>query len=109
MDSHLARMRDRHGLGSDFQAHIFLPSKAARFWTKGDSSILPILSDSELGVIYDGNPQQEQPTRILSLLVHGDSAEAFNLMPLDAVRKRIVTGLEKLWPGIKDESQDIEF
>jgi len=95
--------------GSYFKAHIFVPAKAARFWTKGDSSILPILSDSELGVIYDGNPQQEQPAKILSLLVHGDSAEAFNLMPLDAVRKRIVTGLDKLWPGIKDEIQDIEF
>src|SRR5207249_12122871 len=39
--------------GSYFKAHIFLPGKAARFWTKGDNSILPILSDSELGVIYD--------------------------------------------------------
>ena len=95
--------------GSYFKAHIFLPGKATRFWTKGDSSILPILSDSEMGVIYDGNPQQEQPTKILSLLVHGDSAEAFNLMPLDAVRKRIVTGLDKLWPGIAGEIQDMEF
>jgi len=41
------------------------------------ASILPILSDSDLGVIYDGNPTQDGPTKVLSLLVHGDAAETF--------------------------------
>ncbi len=95
--------------GSYFKAHIFVPGRAARHWTKDGTSVLPILSDSELGVIYDGNPQQDEPTKILSLLVHGDSAETFNMMPLDKVRARIVEGLDKLWPGIKDEIQDMEF
>jgi len=97
------------GWGSYFKAHIFVPGRAARHWTKDGTSVLPILSDSELGVIYDGNPQQDEPTKILSLLVHGDSAETFNMMPLDKVRAQIVASLDKLWPGIKDEIQDMEF
>lgn len=95
--------------GSYFKAHVFMPAKSSRYWTKDGASILPILSDSELGVIYDGNPHEEAPAKILSLLVHGDSAEAFNMMPLDKVRVEIVSGLNKLWPGIKNEIQDIEF
>jgi monoamine oxidase len=95
--------------GSYFKAHVFLPAKAVRFWTANDSSILPILSDSELGVIYDGNPQQDGPTKILSLLVHGDAAENDNMVPLDQTRKQIVDGLDKLWPGIKSEIEEIEF
>jgi len=95
--------------GSYFKAHVFLPGKAARYWTQDGTSILPILSDSELGVIYDGNPQQEEPTKILSLLVHGDAAETDNMVTLDHARQQIIAGLDKLWPGIKGEIQDIEF
>jgi len=95
--------------GSYFKAHVFLPAKSARFWTANDTSILPILSDSELGVIYDGNPQQDGPTKILSLLVHGDPAESDNMVPLDQTRKQIGDGLDKLWPGIKEEIEGIEF
>jgi monoamine oxidase len=100
---------DTMAWGAYFKAHIFLPAKAARFWTKDQTSILPILTDSDLGVIYDGNPQQDEPTKILSLLVHGDTAESFNMIPLDGVRKQITDGLDKLWPGIKNEIQTMEF
>jgi monoamine oxidase len=95
--------------GAYFKAHVFLPSRAARFWTANDLSVLPILTDSELGVIYDGNPHQDEPTKILSLLVYGDAAELFNLAPLDQTRARIEKGLNDLWPGIKNEIQGIEF
>jgi monoamine oxidase len=95
--------------GSYFKAHVFLPAKAARFWTRNDASILPVLSDSELGVIYDGNPHQDEPLKILSLLVYGDSAELFNLAPVDQTRARIANELEAMWPGIKAEIQSMEF
>jgi monoamine oxidase len=95
--------------GAYFKAHVFLPARAARFWTTNDASILPVLTDSELGVIYDGNPHQAEPTKILSLLVHGDTAELFNLAPLDQARVRIANGLNELWPGIKAEIHDMEF
>lgn len=95
--------------GAYFKAHVFLPGRAARFWTTNGASILPILSDSELGVIYDGNPHQDEPMKILSLLVHGDAAELFNLAPLDTARARIIAGLDQFWPGIKAEIQGMEF
>jgi monoamine oxidase len=95
--------------GAYFKAHVFLPSRAARFWTTSNESILPLLTDSELGVIYDGNPQQDEPTKILSLLVYGDTAELFNMSPLDQTRTRIANGLNELWPGIKSDIQGMEF
>jgi monoamine oxidase len=95
--------------GSYFKAHVFVPSRATRYWTVDDTSILPILSDSELGVIYDGNPAQDGPLKVISLLIYGDTAEAFNLAPLDEARAQITAGLDKLWPGIGSEIQNVEF
>ncbi len=95
--------------GSYFKAHVFLPSKVSSYWTKNDLSILPILSDSELGVIYDGNPSQKTKTKILSLLISGKHAETFNMMPLDLVRPQIQSSLEKIFPGIKKEILGMEF
>ena len=95
--------------GAYFKAHVFLPGRAAHFWTTNKESILPLLTDSELGVIYDGNPQQDEPTKILSLLIYGDAAEVFNLSPLDTARARIADGLDALWPGVKNEIQGMEF
>src|SRR5688572_20090153 len=97
------------GWGSYFKAHVFLPPRAARFWTTNDASILPVLTDSDLGVIYDGNPHQDEPIKILSLLVYGEAAELCNLAPADQTRARIANGLDALWPGIKAEIQHMEF
>lgn len=95
--------------GSYFKAHIFLDAEAQRHWTAGESSMLPILSDSELGVIYDGNPGSEGKIKVLSLLTTGGSAEAYNLMPLDQVRETLSAGLDRLWPGIKSDIKSMEF
>ncbi len=95
--------------GSYFKAHLFVAPAAEKFWIKKKASILPILSDSDMGVIYDGNPDQKGKTRIVSILVTGDAAEAFNMMPLDQVRTNITQGFEKLWPGFGKEIKGIEF
>ncbi|MGZ3699557.1 MAG: flavin monoamine oxidase family protein, partial [Bdellovibrionota bacterium] len=97
--------------GSYFKAHIFLPPTAEHYWNVGvgGSSILPLLSDSELGVIYDGNPDQKGKTRIMSLLITGSHAETFNFMPLDYVRPQLEAALERLFPGIAKEIQGMEF
>ncbi|MEW6055655.1 MAG: NAD(P)/FAD-dependent oxidoreductase [Bdellovibrionota bacterium] len=96
--------------GAYFKAHVFVPESAKKYWSdsKGNS-FLPILSDSSLGVIYDGNPDQQAKTKILSLLTHGPSAEAFNLMPLDQVRGIIKAEFDRLWPGFSKEIHSIEF
>jgi len=97
------------GWGAYFKAHIFVPRSAEKYWTKAGASILPILSDSELGVIYDGNLTYTGKTKIISLLVHGAMADVYNMMPLDQVRAQIYAGFEKLWPGFTKEILDIEF
>jgi len=95
--------------GAYFKAHVFVSANAKKFWTKDGQSILPLVSDSDIGVVYDGNFDQKTKSKILSLLITGAVAEAYNLMPLDQVRSRIVAGLDKLWPGLGAEIQDIEF
>lgn len=95
--------------GAYFKAHVFVTKAAERFWTRAGSSILPLLSDSELGVIYDANPDQNSSVRVLSLLITGSIAEGFNMMPQDVVRETITRGLERLWPGIKKELRGMEL
>lgn len=94
--------------GSYFKAHVFVPPSAEKYWQRNGVSMLPILSDSELGVIYDGNPDQKDGTRVISLLVNGDAAERFNFMPLDAVRSEVLQTFEKLLPGLAAEVIDFE-
>ena len=105
------------GWGSYFKAHILLPQSAEKFWTVRGRSMLPILSDSDLGVIYDGNPDQvagslsKSPPdlKILSLLIPGERAERFNFLPLDSVRQEIKLAFDKLWPGLSANIVDMEF
>lgn len=96
------------GWGSYFKVHVFVSEKAERFWAKDGQSMLPILTDSSLGVIYDGNPEQKG-TKILSLLIFGDEAERYNLMALSDVGSEIRSNFEKLWPGFSKEILDLEF
>lgn len=96
------------GWGSYFKAHVFVNPSAEKFWTKNGTSVLPILSDSELGVIYEGNPDQKG-SPIISLLISADHAEKYNMMPQDQVRTEILAGFERLWPGFTKEIREIEF
>lgn len=94
--------------GSYFKAHVFVSPQAKTFWMQKEISLLPILSDSELGVIYEGNPGQEGP-KIISLLVHGEHAETFNMLPGDQVRAQLKGAFEKLWPGFSSHITGIEL
>jgi monoamine oxidase len=63
-----------------------------------------------LGVIYDGNRDQEGvSTKVISLLITGDDAERMNMMPQDLTRKEIYAAFDKLWPGFSKEIKGIEF
>lgn len=95
--------------GSYFKAHVFVPEEASKFWSKNGNSILPILSDSELGVIYFGNPDQKSKTKIISLLVTGARAEAFNFMNEDQTRSMITKGFDRIWPGFSKMMKGMEF
>jgi monoamine oxidase len=95
--------------GSYFKAHVFLPREAFGAFERDQHSLLPLLSDSELGVMYDGNPDQRTKTRVLSLLISGPHAETFNMMPLDEVRRSLRARMEALFPGLASQIHGIEF
>ena len=107
------------GWGSYFKVHVLLPRSSEKFWTVRGRSMLPVLSDSDLGVIYDGNPDQANgggdgdvdgnSLRILSLLIGGDRAERLNFTPLDRAREEIKAAFDKLWPGLSATIVDMEF
>lgn len=95
--------------GSYFKVHVFAKPNASQFWMQEGQSILPILSDSNLGVIYEGDLEPNGTVRILSLLVHGSPAEAFNMMQPQKVGKEILASLEHLWKGFHEHYVDMEF
>jgi monoamine oxidase len=82
--------------GAYFTAHVFLAPAGAEAWIRQGTSLLPLLTDGPLGVIYDGG--QAGAERVLSLLASGAHAERYNLQSPDATRQELATALEALWP-----------
>jgi monoamine oxidase len=99
--------------GSYFTAHVILDKAAAKFWTVSGENILPILSDSPLGVIYgDFDLKDKNENVLLNLLVTGPDAEKFNLravMAMDSVRHELTAEFEKKWPGSSKLIKKFEF
>ncbi len=95
--------------GSYFKAHLMVNKSAEKFWKRNGETILPYLSDSELGVIYEGNPDQKSKTKIISLLITGTNAETFNFMNQDQINKILKEKFEKFWPGFSKEIIDMHF
>ncbi|MCQ8129944.1 flavin monoamine oxidase family protein [Methylomonas rivi] len=87
--------------GAYFTAHVLLDNRASRFWTQDQESILPILSDGPLGVIYEGHTAANRDA-LLNLLISGSHAERFNARgdTPEETKAILSTALEKLWPGI---------
>ena len=96
--------------GSYFTAHVIMKSSAKRFWSKDGESLLPILTDGPVGVIYGTDAESKDHTMI-NLLVTGDYAEKYNARtgPLDAVTTEIKGELNKLWPGVGAEVEQMTF
>ena len=100
--------------GSYFTAHLILDAKASHYWSSKGESILPIMSDGPLGVIYEGHndidPKNQKYT-MLNLLVNGESAETFNARTgtMNDVRTTLLKNFEKLWPDIGKHIQKIVF
>ncbi|MGZ3804377.1 MAG: flavin monoamine oxidase family protein [Pseudobdellovibrionaceae bacterium] len=99
------------GWGAYFTAHLVLDGKASHYWTQNGESILPIISDSSIGVIYEGKSEDDKKNAMLNLLITGDAAEGFNARvgTLDDVRATLLKEFEKLWPGIGKHIKKIVF
>ncbi|MEK7287839.1 MAG: FAD-dependent oxidoreductase [Elusimicrobiota bacterium] len=100
---------DSMSYGSYFKVHALVPKNTERYWTSAGHSSLPILTDNDLGVVYQGDTGQGSDTFIVSLLIFGNTAEGYNLMPADEVRQNVKAGFERLWPGFSKEIQEIHF
>jgi len=89
------------GWGAYFTAHVAVAPEAARYWESLGTDVLPILTGSTLGVIYEGKSPTGSRERLLNLLITGDYGEAFNArtMSFDQVGAQIRSGFEALWPG----------
>lgn len=97
--------------GAYFTAHVFVDKEAAQYWTVGTETILPILSDSAVGVIYEGHSAQSPSNYLLNLLVTGDQAEVFNsrTISFDEVGEMIRSEFDKLWSGFSKYIQRMTF
>lgn len=88
--------------GSYFTAHVFMAPEAKKYWTspKGES-YLPILSDSQLGVIYSATESKKDNAFILNLLITGEAAEKFNYRAIlfESVRNDLNNEFNKIWAG----------
>jgi monoamine oxidase len=97
--------------GAYFTAHVLVNNKASHFWTRKGDSLLPILSDGPLGVIYEGKSEPNKDA-VLNLLVNGAYAERFNSRvsggPED-VQETLLEAFEKQWPGFRPSVKQITF
>jgi len=96
--------------GAYFTAHVLVDNKASHYWTHKGDSLLPILSDGPLGVIYEGKSEANKDA-VLNLLVSGDYAERFNsrVSALEDVQKILLEAFEKQWPGFRQSVKQMTF
>lgn len=96
--------------GAYFTAHVKLDAAAGRFWTQNGESILPILTDGPLGVIYEGHSEPGQDA-LLNLLVTGGHAERFNsrIGNPDQIRETLTAALDQQWPGFRGMVKQMTF
>ncbi|GIW22066.1 MAG: hypothetical protein KatS3mg068_1073 [Candidatus Sericytochromatia bacterium] len=98
--------------GSYFTAHVFFAPDTKKYWIddKGQN-ILPILSDSPLGVIYSADRKDDKSPYIVNLLITGEYAEKFNYRGLlfDEIRNELNLAFEKIWKGSSKKIIKYEF
>jgi monoamine oxidase len=96
--------------GAYFTAHVLVDSKASHFWMHKDESVLPILTDGPLGVIYEGKSEPGKDAA-LNLLVTGSYAERFNsrVNGLEDDQKTLLEAFDKQWPGFSQSVKQMIF
>ncbi|WP_446808248.1 flavin monoamine oxidase family protein [Methylomonas sp. 2BW1-5-20] len=100
--------------GAYFTAHVRVDKVASRFWSLDGASVLPIMTDSVLGVIYEGaSVPNSDPGNdaLLNLLVSGADAERFNsrMSDPDQIQETLLTTFDKLWPGFRQSVKQMSF
>jgi monoamine oxidase len=80
--------------------HFVVDKKVHSLWGGVDNMPFPVLTSGPLGVVYGIHPSPPtQPLEVFSLLVHGDAASAYHLMPREVKRQELLRELDAVWPG----------
>ena len=110
LDDKLRQAIDGQTWGAYFTAHVIVDDAAKAYWEKNGESILPILTEGALGVIYEGETEGKGH-QLVNLLVTGDWAETFNARTgsVDQVRAQLVAAFDKQWPGFSKHVQQMTF
>lgn len=89
------------GRGQYAVVHLLIDKAAHQLWGGVEARPFPVLTDGPLGTIYGVRTPSpaSQPSEVFSLLIHGNNARAFHLVPREQKRAELVAELEKLWPG----------
>ena len=96
--------------GAYFTAHLTVDNAANSFWTHAGESVLPILTDGPLGVIYEGATKPGEDA-LLNLLVSGADAERFNsrISDPDQIQEALLAAFDKQWPGFRQSVKQMSF
>jgi monoamine oxidase len=90
------------GRGQYTVVHLLIDRDAEPLWLLDGKSPMAVLTDGPLGVVYgfSEEPPASSPVGVFSLLVHGNAAAAFHMIPREVRLREIDEHLEQLWPGL---------
>lgn len=98
------------GRGQYTVVHMLMPKEARKLWMIGGKPPLALLTDGALGVVYGtfGEPPKGSENEVFALLVHGQAAAAFHMVPRDIKLRELNTHLDQLWPGFSKQVQSTQ-
>jgi monoamine oxidase len=91
------------GLGQYTVVHFLISKEARSLWTLAGETVLPVLTDGPLGVVYGVQHESSpsQPLDVFALLIYGMRARMWHMVPRDLKIDEALGELDRLWPGFK--------
>jgi monoamine oxidase len=85
--------------------HFLMKREARKLWLVDDVTPFAMLSDGPLGVIYgvQEDPPDASPLEVFALLIYGQQANTWHMVPRERKLKEILRELDKLWPGFSKQ------
>jgi len=95
------------GRGQYTVVHLNLAEDAQKLWMIDGKAPFAVLTDGPLGVIYGVSGESSPPAtmQVFSLLIHGQAAAAFHMVPRAMRLKEVFTHLDRLWPSLSSRVQ----
>jgi len=90
--------------------HVLLDTEANKTLLVDGKIPFPVLTRGPLGVVYGflEKPAPSQKTEVFSVLVHGEYTRTY-LEPRDKMREKLLSEMDKLWPGFSKYVQGVYF